>query len=156
MGLVRRTVSPCSSSMRRSTPCVDGCCGPMLMIIVSSSPGSVELNSAASVSERRSTAPISRSSSSALLPLRGASSWRPSYVSAASPPRTSSRSPVVVSAGILDPLELHGDAADRVVLAQRVAEPVLRHEDAGEIGMAVEADPEHVVRLALHGLGAGV
>ena len=33
-GFVRSTVSPSSSSMRRSTPCVLGCCGPMLMIIV--------------------------------------------------------------------------------------------------------------------------
>src|SRR3954464_6573259 len=37
IGFVRRTVSPWSSSMRRSTPWVLGCCGPMLMIMVSSS-----------------------------------------------------------------------------------------------------------------------
>ena len=30
------TVSPSSSSTRRSTPCVDGCCGPMLMTMRSS------------------------------------------------------------------------------------------------------------------------
>ena len=36
-GLVRSTNSPSSSSMRRSTPCVEGCAGPMLMIMVSSS-----------------------------------------------------------------------------------------------------------------------
>ena len=36
IGLVRTTVSPWSSSMSRSTPWVDGCWGPMLMIIVSS------------------------------------------------------------------------------------------------------------------------
>src|SRR6187431_3245793 len=29
------TVSPSSSSTRRSTPCVLGCCGPMLTVIVS-------------------------------------------------------------------------------------------------------------------------
>ena len=29
------TVSPSSSISRRSTPWVEGCCGPMLMIIVS-------------------------------------------------------------------------------------------------------------------------
>ena len=34
-GLHRTTYSPSSSSSRRSTPCVEGCCGPMLMIIVS-------------------------------------------------------------------------------------------------------------------------
>ena len=36
-------------------------------------------------------------------------------------------------------LELHRDAADGVVLAERVALPVLGHEDAGEVGVAVEA-----------------
>ena len=41
MGLVRSTVSPSSSSMRRSTPWVLGCCGPMLMIIVWSSDGAL-------------------------------------------------------------------------------------------------------------------
>src|SRR5687768_2822374 len=30
-GMHRTTVSPSSSSTRRSTPCVAGCCGPMLM-----------------------------------------------------------------------------------------------------------------------------
>ena len=39
-GLARTTVSPSSSIMIRSTPCVEGCCGPMLMIIVSPSPSS--------------------------------------------------------------------------------------------------------------------
>ena len=34
-GLHRMTVSPSSSKSRRSTPWVEGCCGPMLMIIVS-------------------------------------------------------------------------------------------------------------------------
>src|SRR6184192_2145547 len=29
------TYSPSSSNTRRSTPCVEGCCGPMLMIMVS-------------------------------------------------------------------------------------------------------------------------
>src|SRR5881397_1629988 len=32
--LARTTVSPSSSITRRSTPCVEGCCGPMLMVMV--------------------------------------------------------------------------------------------------------------------------
>ena len=40
IGLHRSTVSPWSSSINRSTPCVDGCCGPMLMIMVWSSSAS--------------------------------------------------------------------------------------------------------------------
>ena len=38
IGLARTTVSPSSSIMIRSTPWVDGCCGPMLMTIVWDSP----------------------------------------------------------------------------------------------------------------------
>src|SRR5688500_11373673 len=35
VGLTETTVSPSSSSTSRSTPCVLGCCGPMLTVIVS-------------------------------------------------------------------------------------------------------------------------
>src|SRR6187399_788076 len=35
IGLALSTVSPSSSSTTRSTPCVDGCCGPMLRVMVS-------------------------------------------------------------------------------------------------------------------------
>src|SRR5262245_53576438 len=35
VGEHERTVSPSSSSTRRNTPCVLGCCGPMLTVIVS-------------------------------------------------------------------------------------------------------------------------
>src|SRR5262245_21503524 len=45
---------------------------------------------------------------------------------------------------------------DRVVLSEGVAFPVVRKEDAAKIGMAVEDDPEHVVALALHPVGAPV
>ena len=81
IGLVRRIVSPSSSSMRRSTPWVLGCCGPMLMIIVWSSDGPSPTRSAASASDMRSVAPSSRSSSSALADCRSVISWEPSWVS---------------------------------------------------------------------------
>src|SRR6202171_2286081 len=38
---VLTTVSPSSSSKTRSTPCVDGCCGPMLRTIVFAGPVAV-------------------------------------------------------------------------------------------------------------------
>src|SRR5580693_6499624 len=44
---------------------------------------------------------------------------------------------------------LHWDAAERVILALRVALPVVRHLDPGERGMAVEDDPEEVPGLPL-------
>ena len=53
-------------------------------------------------------------------------------------------------------LELHGDRADLVVLAQGVALPVLGHQDPRQVGVVGEDDAEHVERLALHRLGAGM
>src|SRR4029078_2085309 len=40
------------------------------------------------------------------------------------------------------------------VLAQREARVVGRHVDAAKVAVALERDPEHVVGLALHPLGA--
>ena len=73
IGLQRSTVSPCSSSISRSTPCVLGCWGPMLRIIVWSSSGSSgrSPSMAASASLIRSTEPISRNSSRAVTSERG-------------------------------------------------------------------------------------
>ena len=76
----------------------------------------------------------------------------------ASPGRSRSRCSSAGAPGPADavcPLNCTGIRPDGVVLAQRVADPVLGHEDAGQVGMAVEADAEHVERLALHRLGAG-
>src|SRR3954470_20091404 len=144
IGFVRRTVSPWSSSMRRSTPWVLGCCGPMLMIMVSSS---LTSTSTSSCDTPRSTAPCSRARTASPVSLRGLISWAPSSVS-------------VVSSVIRSPrprrfFELHGDPADEIVLAEGVALPIVGHEDARQIGVALEHDAEHVVHLALHGLGAG-
>ncbi len=86
IGLVRSTVSPSSSSIRRSTPWVDGCWGPMLMIIVSSSRRSMSMSAGLMKlpSGRRRTAPTSRRSSLLAVLPRGSSSCAPSAVSATS------------------------------------------------------------------------
>ena len=57
IGLQRVTVSPSSSSSSRSTPWVEGCWGPMLMIMRSGAEGGAV---AASDSLRRSTGPPAR------------------------------------------------------------------------------------------------
>src|SRR5262249_11003430 len=44
-------------------------------------------------------------------------------------------------------------AAQRVVLAQRVAGELLRQEDAAQVGVALEDDAVHVVDLALEPVG---
>ncbi len=53
-------------------------------------------------------------------------------------------------------LVLDRDAAERVVLALRVARPVVRHQDPGQRRVAVEDDPEEVPRLALVPVGGRV
>src|SRR6185295_282460 len=45
---------------------------------------------------------------------------------------------------------------DGVVLPERIALPVVREEDAPQVGMTLENDPEHVVALALHPVGASI
>src|SRR6266571_6778377 len=44
-------------------------------------------------------------------------------------------------------------AVDRIVLAQRVADELLVHQEAPGVGMAVEAHAEHVPHLALEPVG---
>src|SRR5207302_636326 len=50
---------------------------------------------------------------------------------------------------LLLPREAHGLAAERIVLAQRVAGPVVFHDDPAQVGMAVEADAHEVEGLTL-------
>src|SRR5881628_870993 len=45
---------------------------------------------------------------------------------------------------------------DGVVLSEGMAFPVLGEEDPPEVWMALEADAEHVVALALHPVGAAI
>src|SRR5664279_2011291 len=58
-------------------------------------------------------------------------------------------SPPLVSRRDRRALVLHRDAAERIVLALRMAIPVVGHQDAGECGVSVVDDPEHVPGLAL-------
>src|SRR5436305_6036972 len=107
IGLQATTFSPSSSSTTRSTPCVEGCCGPMFSVIVSlrtvaNFPGCELLQR-----RRRHGAPRR-----------------------------------VVR-------ERHLFVAERGILAQRPADPVLGQQDAGEVRVARERDAVEVVRLAL-------
>ncbi len=45
--------------------------------------------------------------------------------------------------------------AERIVLAKRVGCKLHRHENAPQVGMAVESDAEHVENFALHPIRAG-
>src|ERR1700728_595165 len=129
IGLVRTTTSPSSSSMSRSTPWVEGCWGPMLMIIVSSSPRSMSIWPASFPSDSGSRRTALRAS------------------------RNVSWVPPALRRGFL---ELHGNPPHAVVLAQGVALPVVGHEDPGEIGVPGKADAHQVEDLALHRIGARI
>src|SRR6266852_5287391 len=123
-GRTSRTISPSSSSTSRSTPWVEGCWGPMLMVM----------------------RPLSASSSSTKAPWERSSnvdSTRCFFMNA---------SP---SMPWREVLVLDGDLPHRVVLPQGVALPLVRHEDARQVGMALEDDAEQVVGLAFVPVGPG-
>src|ERR1700693_2143117 len=97
------TSSPSSSRITRSTPCVDGCCGPMLRTIVCAAPAAVSIVVVI-----------------AQIPQRGSA------------------------------IPLHW-----VIRAQRMSLPFVRHQDAPQIGMPFETDPEEVEIFALVPVGRG-
>src|SRR5919202_3246305 len=138
IGVSERTISPSSVSSRRSTPCVAGWCGPMLIVKSSvSGSSSVPKTGAPGVSVRSSVTERSRSR-------YGTSS-------------AGSRSTPVAGASLLIPArhlvlvigEEHGLAADGEVASLREALVVLGHEDPARVGVAVEDHAEHVEGLAL-------
>ena len=152
-GLARSTVSPSSSIMIRSTPWVDGCCGPMLMIIVSSSlgprPAGEDELPRARVAGRSSCAPSSVCASSRRSSGSSSSSALERVVVATSTSSSTESLGLLAHRGPGSSLKVTGTRRGRVVLAQRVADPVVGHEDAGEVGVAGELDAEQVVDLAL-------
>ena len=156
IGFVLSTVSPSSSIISRSTPWVDGCWGPMLMIIVSSSPHldvEVAVGGADAFGQPQDRTDLAaqlrrrrlRRESQLLGAFGGPGHEGASCSGGLFAGRSRSSRP-----GRL--FELHRDPPDAVVLAQRVTLPVLGHEDPREVRVALEDDPEHVERLALHRL----
>ena len=158
IGLQRSTVSPCSSSISRSTPWVLGCCGPMLMIIVWSSSGSS--GRSPSCGRLGLAHPQHRADLAQQLLGRHLDARLELLAVLRRLRRIIARRQRGTATSVIDArrasLNCTGICADLVVLAQRVALPVLRHQDAGQVGVVGERDAEHVVHLALHRLGAGM
>src|SRR4051812_11217059 len=169
------TVSPSSSRISRSTPCVDGCCGPMLTTMRSSwsAVASSMRSSQSPPPEALTTKAPSAAASSAPEDAYGTLGrpdcrpWEVVDVLMRGPRNVSKRSgercgvPSVVAPALVGrrdrrALVVDGDAAQGVVLALRVAGPVVRHEDPGEGRVPVELDPEHVPGLALVPVVGGV
>src|SRR2546428_5032031 len=117
-GMASFITSPSARTTKRSTPWVEGCCGPMLRVMssVARPPSRVSRCTSTSNPAR----PISASRLQQALP-RGRDT--------------------VVLLGLDE------------VLAQRMPRPVLRHEDAAEVGVALEDDAEEVEDLALLPVG---
>src|SRR5688572_2284204 len=136
IGSISRTVSPSSVSSSRSTPCVAGWCGPMLMVNSSCRGSSSVPVIGCSIVPRSSVIDCSRSRYGTASP-----GWR---------------SLIPARVLVLVVREQHRLAADREVTPLRVALVVLGHEDAAQVRMAVEDDAEHVVDLAFLEVRAGI
>src|SRR5215467_6542534 len=170
----RTTVSPSSSSTSRSTPCVAGCCGPMLMSMCSPSrSGSIVGGSAtATVLPASSTASgTRRGRPCASIPVVDNSTSIVRFVVAMllARPLAGGETPPHVRRQILERLRdgqlilrvarfrIRGErlpkllgaaeaAAQRKVLSQRIPFLVLLpHEDAAQVRVSRELDAEHVV-----------
>src|SRR4030067_448190 len=147
-GMQVMTRSPSSSRIRRSTPCVEGCCGPILRMTVS--PLSARSETRWRYSARRGSS-------------KGAVSGRiPLSVTDASEVMAGMRRPgSLFGIGLLpvDLIEVERELdlfiTQRVILAQRVPLPIGRHEQPAQVRVAREADAEHVENLALVPVGAG-
>src|SRR5688572_23875574 len=127
IGSICRTVSPSSVSRSRSTPCVAGWCGPMLIVNSSCRGSSSVPMTGCSIVPRSSVIDCSRSRYGTARP-----GWR---------------SLIPAWDLVLVVREQDRLAADREVAPLRVALVVLGHEDPAQVRVAVEDDPEHVVDL---------
>src|SRR5215510_11972879 len=118
-GMASFITSPSARTTKRSTPWVEGCCGPMLRVMSSvARPPFTWRWTSTSNPDRLMLPSLSRLQQA--LPRRG---------------------DTVVLLGLDE------------VLAQRMARPVLRHEEAAQVRVAIEGDAEEVVRPALLPVG---
>src|SRR5215210_1062594 len=118
IGLTSRTISPSSVVSSRSTPCVAGWCGPMLMDSSSS------CSPSGSIVTERSRSRYGTSSGSAMVP--GGRSVIPAR-----------------ELRLVEGVD-HRLAAHREIAPLRVALVVLRHQDAAHVRVALEDHAEHV------------
>src|SRR5579862_3639200 len=106
-GTADMMVSPSNSKTTRSTPCVEGCCGPMFRVMRRTEPSGGWWTVA--------------SAASAVM----VSVWDS-----------------VSRIGVLFFAVAVFVAVHRIILAQRVAFPIDRHQDTAQIGMITETDSE--------------
>src|SRR5512137_1496992 len=147
-GMAFRITSPSVSTRKLSTPWVDGCCGPKLMSISSLFRSTRRRTSFdMALSSRPSGPPAGRTERGG----RGRGRRRMELLVLGDAHQ--------VDASKLDERVLAqvGDAVEAagllVVLAQRVADPVVGEHDPAQVGVAGEGDAEEVVDLPLQPVG---
>src|SRR5215210_3228078 len=129
-GVALTTISPSSTSSRRSTPCVEGCCGPIEIVICVSSGRSMTSNCGGRLLIVQS--PMSK-------------------VQGQCP-----QSKLTLDFGhwTLDLSQtVRFIPAQRKIFAERVAFPIVGQQDATQIRVAVEMDAEQVKGLTLMPVG---
>src|SRR5262249_55959625 len=150
------TFSPSRRRMTRSTPCVLGCCGPML--ITSSLVSNMAPWWIVGVSIYNSICDwdwgFGMWDSAALLISWVVESQIPNPQSRTPNPKPLSNLRLSPALPQLQPVDriLHQQLArsfERIVLPLRKALPVLGHQDAAAVGMSGEVHAEHVIDLAL-------
>src|SRR6266581_1307623 len=153
------TRSPSSFSFTRSTPCVDGCCGPMFRMS-SSAPSSVLCSLVVSmlrvvVLPIRLLADDCRSFASPLvLNLESRSRCPLSFFFTCNLELTTySLLPALNAQVLFHPTGILLD--DVVILAQRIPSPLVWQQDARQIGMPGEDNSKHVKRFTLQPIGRG-
>src|SRR5262245_11056746 len=140
-GTALTTISPSRVRIRRRVVCVAGCCGPKL---------SVQRYSLS----YPSGGAMASASCSGMTALREGPSTRYQGQRTAFSSLVLTTWSLAFGAGDDREVVALAVAAHRVVLAQRVSGELVRHQDAAQVGMALEDDAVHVVDLALHPVGA--
>src|SRR5260221_9883858 len=161
-GTALTTVSPSIVNISRSTPCVLGCCGPILMVIVSMRcPPSADWLSSTIYCVFMSCfciRPRHWISFSYLLPLLGSrllvlADFAAALVEFAAEwcsERLAANAGVNVVRDLAAPVRLREiKAGERIVLAQRMGRPIHGHQDTTQVGMACEENTKEIVYLAL-------
>src|ERR1051326_8379060 len=156
-GTVLTTVSPSRVTISRSTPCVEGCCGPMLMVMVSTRLVSPTLTLSVMWSSVCSPSCIAcilaRLLARFWFVARG-SGWA-ALVDAHCLAANALRQ-CLLEWYLSAPMRFRQfDAGQWIVFAQRVAGPVLWHNQTTQVRVTGKGDTKDIVDLALVPVGSG-
>src|SRR5713226_3923043 len=145
-GIALTTISPSSTSSRRSTPCVEGCCGPIEMVICVSSGRSTTSNCGGMFTAVLIFSVAQTSVGVFLLPLPLGEGWGEDLSAhAPRPPLTPPK-----GRGINTLFQaVRFITAQRKILAQRMALPIIRQEYATQVRMTIEDNAKQIVCFAL-------